>query len=135
MWALLSREHLRWLRPWKERPWNKPGACEYADRFCRGGWLRLVADLALVSAPALLGAIWMRDPRLLAVAAMVGWYGVPWLGQQIRSCLLADVMLRVIAAPLWWLMLPVDLYVFWRVWWRSQTYDPTHVNVSTALGM
>ena len=107
----------------------------YARQFCHGGWLRLVADLLIVSPVAVLGAIWAHDLRILAVAAIVLMYGTPWLHQQIRSCLLADVLLRVIAAPFWWIMLPVDAYVFWRGWWRGRIYDPTHANLACTLGM
>ena len=123
-------EHLRWLLPHNVR--RVPNA--YAARFCLGGWLRLVVDLCMMSAPAAGYAVWTHDPRGLAVAVILAWYGCPWLHQQIRSCLVVDVLLRVMAAPIWPLIVVIDLYVWYRVYWRGQVYDPAHADIAAALG-
>lgn len=129
-------------------PSNPVPAGHYARQYCRGGLHRLLVDLVMLSPGVVLVAA-LRCPQnglVLASVAVVAGYAVPWLDQQVRSCMVGEVLLRVavaLAVPWWGVLLLVafDLYVYWRVWWRSwgkdgkQFYDPTQTNIGRALGM
>jgi hypothetical protein len=133
VWAASSPKHFKWLRPRNIRTVESA----YPKRFCHGGPLRLFSDLTLVSPAVVALVFWTRDPRLLAVGAMLVMYGSPLLHQQIRTMVLADVLLRVIVAghEWWWVTIPIDALGFWRVWYRGKVYDPTHADLSGSQGM
>jgi len=121
---------------------------EYAVRFCQGGVHRLLVDLLLVSPVVVISALLWGDTNPLALAAMatLSGYSLPWLDQQIRSAMLVDLLLRLtvaLVAP-WWALAAVlvcDLYIYWRLWWRTwdaegnQLYDPTTNNLIFGLGI
>ena len=112
----------------------------YAMQRCKGGLHRLVVDLALVSPAVLVAAITSPNPTIVLAVLVMAAYAAPWLEQQIRSCLVVDLLLRIgVAVTLpWWatcLLLVVDAYVFARAWLRRGVYDPTTYDLAKAMGM
>jgi len=138
----------RVVKPLLGRPGRAPPPGHYAVLFCRGGLHRLVVDLGLVS-PAVVMAALVCCPDhglVVAAAAVLVGYSAPWLDQQIRSCMAADLLVRLAVSLVvpWWAvvaLVAVDLYIYWRVWWSTwgadgkQMYDPTTTNLGRALGM
>lgn len=117
-----------------------PPKDSYAVQFCRGGLHRLLVDLLLVSPCIVILAVGTSGVLTWAAVGILLLYSVPWLEQQIRSALIVDSLLRIAVACVlpWWALpicLCVDLYIWYRAWWRKGIYDPSTRNLTTVLGM
>lgn len=137
-------------------PWQLPSAFlnrvlrppqrvlySFAHNACRGGLRRLLDDIGKLS-PGIVAAVLVaggwRHPLAWGAVLVLVSYSVPWLDQQIRPCLVSDVLLRIVAGLTvteWpWLLalVLVDAHTFYRIWWVGRCRDPSNVTLGRLLG-